>query len=114
MPNTSRKPVSKKEKIRIFTLGGQDEDGKNMICVEIDQEIYIIEAGIKFPDPKDSLGIEFIIQDFTYLEENKDRVVGVFITHGHDDVMSALPYLLNVVPTTVYTSPLAAKESWFS
>lgn len=110
MPNTSRKPVSKKEKIRIFTLGGQDEDGKNMICVEIDQEIYIIEAGIKFPDPKDSLGIEFIIQDFTYLEENKDRVVGVFITHGHDDVMSALPYLLNVVPTTVYTSPLAAKE----
>ena len=105
MPNTSRKPVSKKEKIRIFTLGGQDEDGKNMICVEIDQEIYIIEAGIKFPDPKDSLGIEFIIQDFTYLEENKDRVVGVFITHGHDDVMSALPYLLNVVPTSKEDSP---------
>ncbi len=102
--------ATKKEVIRVFTLGGQDEDGKNMMCIEINQDIYIIEAGIKFPDPKESLGIEFIIQDFTYLEENKDRVVGVFITHGHDDVMSALPYLLEVCPTDVYASALTAKE----
>lgn len=110
MATNHNKSVTKKEVIRIFTLGGQDEDGKNMMCVEIDKEIYIIEAGIKFPDPKESLGIEFIIQDYTYLEKNKDRVVGVFITHGHDDVMSALPYLLDVCPTDVYTSALAAKE----
>lgn len=81
-----------------------------MMCIEINQDIYIIEAGIKFPDPKESLGIEFIIQDFSYLEENKDRVVGVFITHGHDDVMSALPYLLEVCPTDVYASALTAKK----
>ncbi len=98
------------EKIRIFALGGLDEDGKNLFCVEVDQSIYVIEAGIKFPDNKESLGIEFIIQDFTYLVENKNRVAGIFITHGHDDVMGALPYLLKQVPCDVYTAPLAVKE----
>ena len=98
------------EKIRIFALGGLDEDGKNLFCVEVDESIYVIEAGIKFPDNKESLGIEFIIQDFTYLVENKNRVVGIFITHGHDDVMGALPYLLKQVPCDVYTAPLAVKE----
>lgn len=97
------------EKIRIFALGGLDEDGKNMLVVEIDGDIYIIEAGIKFPDNKESLGIEFIIQDFTYLVEHKDRIVGIFITHGHDDIMGSLPYLLKQVHADVYTSPLAAK-----
>ena len=97
------------EKIRIFALGGLDEDGKNMIIVEIDQDIYVIEAGIKFPEEKESLGIEFIVQDFTYLIENKDRIQGVFITHGHDDVMGALPYLLKNVNANVYTSPFTSK-----
>lgn len=105
----STKAKSLTEKIRIFSLGGLDEDGKNMLCVEIDGQIYIIEAGIKFPDAKESLGIEFIIQDFTYLLENKERIVGVIITHGHDDVMGALPYLLKQIKLDVYTSPLAAK-----
>lgn len=109
MAPNNKKPVSS-EKIRIFALGGQDEDGKNMMCVEINDQIFIIEAGIKFPDPKESLGIEFIIQDFTYLIENKERVAAVFITHGHDDVMSALPYLLQDIKTPIYSSPLAAKE----
>lgn len=98
------------EKIRIFALGGLDEDGKNMLCVEIDDQIYIIEAGIKFPDSNEALGIEFIIQDFSYLIEHQDNIVGVFITHGHDDVMGALPYLLKQIHANVYTSPLAAKE----
>ena len=106
----THKPNAKKETIRIFMLGGQDEDGKNMMCVEIDGDIYVIEAGIKFPDPKESLGIEFVIQDISYLVEHKDRVVGVFITHGHDDVVSALPYLLAEVPSHVYTCPLAARQ----
>ena len=97
-------------KIRIFALGGLDEDGKNMLCVEIDDQIFIIEAGLKFPDSKESLGIEFIIQDFSYLVERKENVAGIIITHGHDDVMGALPYLLKQIKTDVYTSPLAAKE----
>lgn len=106
----THKPNAKKETIRIFMLGGQDEDGKNMMCIEIDGDIYVIEAGIKFPDPKESLGIEYVIQDISYLIEHKDRIVGVFITHGHDDVVSALPYLLAEVPSHVYTCPLAARQ----
>lgn len=105
----TEKNLSMTEKIRIFALGGLDEDGKNMLCVEVDGTIYIIEAGIKFPDAKESLGIEFIIQDFSYLVENKDRIAGIIITHGHDDVMGALPYLLKQLKLDVYTSPLAAK-----
>lgn len=97
------------ERIRIFCLGGLDEDGKNMMVVEVDQDIYIIEAGIKFPEEKESLGIEFIVQDFTYLIENQDRIVGIFITHGHDDVMGALPFLMKNIKTNIYTSPLASK-----
>ncbi|EOS60661.1 hypothetical protein C815_01119 [Firmicutes bacterium M10-2] len=107
---SENKPEQKKEKIRIFMLGGLDEDGKNMICVEVDQKIYIIEAGIKFPDAKESLGIEYIIQDFTYLIEHKENIAGIIITHGHDDVMGALPHLLKQVKADIYTSPLAAKE----
>lgn len=102
------KANQKSDTIRIFALGGLDEEGKNMLVVEIDRSIYIIEAGLKFPSDKESLGIEFIIQDFSYLIEHKDRIAGIFITHGHDDIMGALPYLLKQVKADVYTSTLAA------
>lgn len=95
------------DQIRICALGGLDENGKNMIMIEVNQEIILIEAGIKFPD-SDQLGIEFIIPDFSYLVENKDRVKGVFITHGHDDVSRALPYLLKQVNVPVYTGAMSA------
>ena len=81
------------EQVRVFALGGLDENGKNMLVVEVDNKIYIIEAGLKYPDT-DQLGVEFIIPDFTYLIENKERIQGIFITHAHDDVVAALPYLL--------------------
>lgn len=110
MKNKNNKEISSvNERIRIFCLGGLDEDGKNMMVVEVDQDIYIIEAGIKFPEEKESLGIEFIVQDFTYLIENQDRIAGIFITHGHDDVMGALPYLMKNIKANIYTSPLASK-----
>ena len=110
MKNKNNKEISPvNERIRIFCLGGLDEDGKNMMVVEVDQDIYIIEAGIKFPEEKESLGIEFIVQDFTYLIENQDRIAGIFITHGHDDVMGALPYLMKNIKANIYTSPLASK-----
>lgn len=98
------------ETVCIYALGGLDEDGKNMTCVEIDGQIYIIEAGIKFPEEKESLGIEYIVQDISVLVEKKDKIAGIFITHGHDDVMGALPYVLKQIKTDVYTSPLAAKQ----
>lgn len=90
------------DKVKIFALGGLDEHGKNMYCVEINDVIFVIEAGIMFPDTN-MLGVEFIIPDFTYLIENKDRIGGIFITHAHDDVMRAVPYLLKQINVPVYT-----------
>lgn len=95
-------------KIRIFALGGLDEDGKNMYIVENGNDIFAIECGMKYPDA-DQLGIEMIIPDFEYLKENADRVKGVFITHGHDDVIGALANLLKEVKVPVYMAPLTAK-----
>ena len=95
------------DQVRIFALGGLDEDGKNMLVVEVNEAIFIIEAGLKYPD-KGQLGVEFIIPDFSYLIENKERIQGIFITHAHDDVVAALPYLLKQVNAPVYTGALTA------
>ena len=96
------------EKVKLFTLGGNDEDGKNIIVVEINDEIYIIDAGVAYPRSSELLGVEVSIPDFTYLIENKDRLKAIFITHGHDDVMGALSYLLKEVNVPIYTTPLTA------
>lgn len=98
----------KKEIVRLFALGGLDEDGKNMTIIEIDGDIYIVEAGIKFPDATQALGVECIVQDFSYLGEHKDKIKGILITHGHDDVMGALPYLLKQVKADVYCTSFTA------
>lgn len=90
------------DKVRVFALGGLSENGKNMYCVEVNDVIFVIEAGIMIPEAT-LLGVEFIIPDFTYLIENKERVGGIFITHAHDDVMRALPYLLKQIDAPVYT-----------
>lgn len=97
-----------KETVRIFALGGLDEDGKNMMVIEIDGDIYICETGMKFPDANSALGVECIIPDFTWLEKHKDKIKGILITHGHDDVMGALPYLLKQIKADVYVSPFTA------
>lgn len=97
--------LKKDETIRLFALGGLDEDGKNMLVIEIDGDIYIVESGLKFPDFKGALGVECIVPDFTYLKEHEDRIQGILITHGHDDVMGALPYLLKEIKADVYVSP---------
>lgn len=95
------------DQVRIFALGGLDENGKNMYVVEVNEAIFIIEAGLKYPDTG-QLGVEFIIPDFSYLIENKDRIKGIFITHAHDDVIAALPYLLKQINVPVYTGALTA------
>lgn len=94
-------------KVRIFALGGLDEDGKNMLVVEVDSKIFVIEAGLKYPD-SETLGVEFIIPDFSYLIEHKDQVKGIFITHAHDDVVAALPYLLKQIDAPVYTGAMTS------
>ncbi len=93
--------------VRIFALGGLDEDGKNMLVVEVGQSIFVIEAGLKYPD-NDQHGIEMIIADVRYLVEHKERVKGIFITHGHDDVMAAIGNLVRQVKAPIYTAPLTA------
>ncbi len=82
-------------------LGGQDETYKNMYAIEINNDIFVIEAGYRLPD-KTKPGIDFIIPRYDYLVENKERVKGYFITHGFDSVMGALPYIYEKVPAPIY------------
>ncbi len=91
------------DKIRIIMLGGQDEQFKTMTAVEINNDIFVIEAGFKYPD-KTKPGIDFIIPRYDYLVENKEKVRGYFITHGYDSVMGALPYIYEKVPAPIYCS----------
>lgn len=95
-------------KLRLFALGGLDEDGKNMFIVEDGDDIFVIEAGLKYPDSS-QLGIEMVIPDFSYLIENASRVRAIFITHGHEDVMAALPHLCKVLNVPIYTAALTAQ-----
>ncbi len=88
-------------KIKIFALGGLGENGKNMYVVEVDDRIFILDAGLKYPDI-DMYGVDAVIPNIQYLIDNKERIEGVFITHGHEDHINALPYLLKKVPTRVY------------
>lgn len=91
--------------IRIVCLGGQDEIYKNMTCVEINNDIFVIEAGIKFPD-KTKPGIDYIIPKFDYLLANKDRIRGYFLTHGHDSMIGALPYIIDKIPAPIFCTDL--------
>lgn len=91
------------DKIRIFALGGLDEDGKNCNVVEINGDIFVVGCGIKYPD-KTMPGIDYVIPNFDYLREHKDRVKAYFLTHGHDDEIGALAYLYKDVPAPVYGS----------
>ena len=91
------------DKIRIVMLGGQDESFKQMTAVEINDDIFVIEAGFKLPD-RTKPGIDFIIPRYDYLVENKAKVKGYFITHGYDAVFGALPYMFEKVPAPIYCS----------
>ena len=84
-------------KIKIFALGGLNEDGKNMYVVEVDRDIFVFDAGLKYADDK-MLGVDYIIPNYDYIKDNIKRVKGVFITHGHDNYMGALCDILKEVP----------------
>jgi len=98
--------MSKKQgKLKIIPLGGLGEVGKNMTAYEFKNQILIVDAGIMFPH-NDMLGIDYIIPDYEYLLDKVDKVVGIVITHGHEDHIGALPHVVNDIPTTVYATPL--------
>jgi len=84
-------------KIKIFSLGGLDENGKNIYCVEVDKDIFVFDCGLKYASGN-MLGIDYIIPDFSYLVNNKKRIKGLFITHGHYENMGATLDLLSVIP----------------
>ena len=92
-------------KLRIIPLGGLGEIGKNMMILEYGRNIIIIDAGIMFPE-NDMLGIDFIIPDFNYLLDKKDIVRGIILTHGHEDHVGALPYVLQEVRAPIYATKL--------
>lgn len=100
--------------IKIFALGGLNEIGKNMYVVEVDDEIYVFDSGLKYADDK-MLGVDYIIPNYDYLIKNKDRIQGIFITHGHDEQMGAIPDMLVDLPyvnifATKYTLNLLKEE----
>ncbi|NLZ75277.1 MAG: ribonuclease J [Erysipelotrichia bacterium] len=91
--------------IKIFALGGLDEYGKNMYCIEIGKKLFVVNCGIKRPE-ENQFGVEYIVNDFSYVIENKDRLSGIIITHFHDDMMDGLPYLLKEIEADVYAPNL--------
>ena len=97
--------MSKKNKLRIVPLGGLGEVGKNMTVYEYGQDILIVDTGIMFPE-NDMLGIDYIIPDYEYLLIKADRVVGIVITHGHEDHIGAIRHILDDIPAPIYATPL--------
>ncbi|EDS77351.1 ribonuclease J [Clostridium massiliodielmoense] len=94
-----------KDKIKIIPLGGLEEVGKNLTVIEYKNEIAVIDCGLKFPDDE-MLGIDVVIPDVGYLLKNKEKVKGIFLTHGHEDHIGALPYVLKELNVPVYGTKL--------
>ena len=77
--------------LSIIPFGGVRENGKNMYAITVNDEIFIFDAGLKYPET-DQLGVDVVVPDFDYLIKNNDKIAGVFLTHGHADAIGALPY----------------------
>ncbi len=92
-------------KYKVYFLGGLNEIGKNITVFEHEEEMFILDCGMAFPDGE-MLGVDLVIPDFTFIEENKDKIKGIVITHGHEDHIGSLPYLLKKVSFPIYGTAL--------
>ena len=104
---TDDKEIFKKEKLKIIPLGGMLEIGKNMTVFEYENEMIIVDCGLCFPND-DMLGVDLVIPDFTYLEKNKEKIKGLVVTHGHEDHIGSIPYLLKQINIPIYATKLTA------
>jgi len=82
-----------KSNIKLIALGGVRENGKNLYVAEVDDSIFVLDVGLKYPE-NEQLGVDYVVPNMDYLFENKERIAGVFLTHGHADAIGALPNLL--------------------
>lgn len=105
VPSTPARAPRKSAPLRIIPLGGLDEIGKNLYLYECSNDMFIVDCGLAFPDD-DMLGVDLVIPDFTYIIKNKDKLRGVVLTHGHEDHIGSLAYLLKKVNVPVYGTRL--------
>ncbi len=104
-PQKNKTPKKPDVNVRIAFLGGLNEVGKNMTLYECENDMILVDCGLAFPEP-DMLGVDLVIPDFTYVEQNIDKIKGIFITHGHEDHIGGLAYLLQRVSIPVYGTKL--------
>ena len=105
-PKQHKQPQqSKQPPVRISFLGGLNEIGKNITVIECQNDIILVDCGMAFPDG-DMLGVDLVIPDFSYVEQNYERVRGIVLTHGHEDHIGGLPFLLAKVNVPIYGTPL--------
>ena len=103
----SQNNKNKKPSMKVAFLGGLNEIGKNITCFECQNDILIFDCGMAFPNEQ-MLGVDLVLPDFSYIEENANKIKGLFITHGHEDHIGAIPYLLKKINVPIFATKLTA------